>query len=266
MIARTLSTSERYARLHETAGKLAEFCQSLYPLLVAHADDSGRQQGDEFTVKHAVHPTSPRPLADFTKALLALAQVGLVEWYQVDGRKYIEIRAFAAHQPGLKNRDNSKIPANPQLPGNAVACREMPLEEKRTEEKRTEPRGSADARKPHPARELIGDYQQRFEEATGQKPEIHGTRDASIFSGLLKNHSEDAIRAAIGAFFVDAYATQAGFPLPLFRSQFSAYAAKAARASPSRAGLHVIPDAETTRRKYLTDDPDEREPTERRAG
>lgn len=138
MIAKTLSTSERWARLHDVAGKLAEFCQSLYPLLIAHADDSGRQQGDAFTVKHAVHPTSPRGLADFERGLSALAAVNLIAWYEVDGRKYIEIQDFALHQPGLKNRGNSKIPA---MPDDAVGCREMPLEGKGTEEKRTEEKG-----------------------------------------------------------------------------------------------------------------------------
>ena len=69
MISKSLSTSERFAALHESAGKLAEFCQSLYPLLLAHADDWGCQQGDPFTIKHAVFPTSPRRLPEFTTAL-----------------------------------------------------------------------------------------------------------------------------------------------------------------------------------------------------
>lgn len=139
MIARTLSTSEKRAALHGVAGKLAEFCQALYPLLVAHSDDSGRQQGDPFTVKHAVDPTSPRSLEDFARAIRALDQVGLIWWYEVDGRKYIEIQQFALHQPGLKNRGNSKIPAMPPI---AVTCREMPLEGKGREEKRTEGKGT----------------------------------------------------------------------------------------------------------------------------
>lgn len=135
MIAKTLSTSQRYAQLHATAGKLAEFCQALYPLIVAHCDDSGRQQGDPFTVKHAVCPSSPRPLTDVEKALTALHTVGLITWYEVEGRKYIQVEQFSDHQPGLKNRGNSKIPT---LPGNAVVCREMPSEGKGTEGNRTE--------------------------------------------------------------------------------------------------------------------------------
>lgn len=139
MIARTLSTSEKRAALHGVAGKLAEFCQALYPLLVAHADDSGRLQGDPFTVKHAVDPTSPRGLGDFERALSALHQVGLILRYEVEGRKFVEINHFAEYQPGLKNRGNSKIPP---MSGDAAVCRSLPLEEKRTEEKRTEGKGT----------------------------------------------------------------------------------------------------------------------------
>lgn len=144
MIAKTLSTSARFASLYDVAGKLAEFCQSLYPLLVSHSDDSGRQQGDVFTVKHAVHPTSPRPLTDFEKALSSLDRVRLIDWYEVDGRKFIQINNFHEHQPGLKDRGNSKIPAMPGNAAKVTACREMPSEENRTEENRTE-ENSADA-------------------------------------------------------------------------------------------------------------------------
>lgn len=139
MIAKTFSTSEKRAALHRVAGKLAEFCQALFPLLVAHSDDSGRQQGDTFTVKHAVDPTSPRPLVDFDKALAALASVGLIHWYEVDGRRYIEIVQFADHQPGLKNRGNSKIP---EMPPNAAGCRDVPLEGKGRELKGSEGKGT----------------------------------------------------------------------------------------------------------------------------
>src|SRR5688572_4202180 len=92
MISKSLSTSERFAALHESAGKLAEFCQSLYPLLLAHADDWGCQQGDPFTIKHAVFPTSPRRLPEFTTALKHLHNVGLITWYQANDKWIVYIR------------------------------------------------------------------------------------------------------------------------------------------------------------------------------
>jgi len=114
MISKSLSTSERRARLHDVAEDLAEFCQALYPLLVAHSDDAGRQPGDAFTVKHAVDPTSPRTLKDFERALEHLADVRLIEVYQVDGRQLIQIDRFAEHQSGLKVRKRSAFPDPPK--------------------------------------------------------------------------------------------------------------------------------------------------------
>lgn len=111
MISKCLSTSERYSALADKAGGLSEFCQSLYPLLVAHSDDFGRLQGDAFTVYHLVHPTSKRTIREFEVALTALHDVGLIKWYEVHGRKYIQISKFERHQSGLHKRTRSQFPA-----------------------------------------------------------------------------------------------------------------------------------------------------------
>lgn len=117
MIAKTLSTSQRFARLFEVTPDLAEFAQSLYPLLVAHADDFGRQQGDTFTVRHSVHPTSPRAAADFDTALQALHDVGLIVRYEARGRQCIQIAQFDRHQQGLHKRTESEFPGPDGSPG-----------------------------------------------------------------------------------------------------------------------------------------------------
>ncbi len=121
MISKSLSTSEKRAALHQHAGKLAEFCQSLYPLLIAHADDWGCQAGDPFTVKHLVDPTSPRRVTDFEAALMALHNVGLITWYQDGERWVVHIRCWFDHQQ-LKGHDKdgrkrtfSEPPENPKL-------------------------------------------------------------------------------------------------------------------------------------------------------
>lgn len=152
MISKSLSTSEKRAALHEEAGPLAEFCQALYPLMVAHADDWGCMQGDAFTVKHLVDPTSPRPVSEFALALAHMHNVGLIAWYEADDKQIVSIRGFAAHQ-SLRGHDKdgrtrpfpapseniSKIDVfaqkRPTPPKSALR------EEKRTEEKRTELNG-----------------------------------------------------------------------------------------------------------------------------
>lgn len=147
MVAKSLSTSQRYARLNEVAGRLAEFCQAMYPLLVAHADDFGRLAGDVFTVKHLVVPTSKRKESDVEKALAALHEVGLIVWYEAEGRKCIQIHKFEDHQQGLHKRTKSEFPyAESESPGISGNVREIPSEEKRTEQKGTE--GKGDRRAP----------------------------------------------------------------------------------------------------------------------
>lgn len=129
MISKSLSTSKKRAALHQVVPDLAEFCQQLFPLLVAHADDFGRLSGDAFTVKHAIDPTSPRPLADFERALQALHDVDLVVWYQVADEWILQIVKFEPHQTGLHKRTTSHYPA----PGDSQSFPEIPSEEKRTE-------------------------------------------------------------------------------------------------------------------------------------
>lgn len=156
MISKSLSTSERFASLHSEAGKLAEFCQSLYPLLVAHADDWGCLQGDVFTVKHLAHPTSPRKLPDFEMALKALHNVQLITWYQAEDKWFVFIRGWYAHQQ-LKGHDKDgrkrsypEPPENPsKFEGFAQSRPGSPKsalrEENLTEENLTYTVGGADA-------------------------------------------------------------------------------------------------------------------------
>lgn len=126
MISKSLSTSQRFADLACRAGELGEFCQSLYPLIVSHADDFGRLQGDPFTVKHQCHPTSPRSIAEFTDALRLLHEVGLIVWFSVGngsgtpGRHYIQVVNFEAHQQGLHKRTRSGFPRVPDDSGNST--------------------------------------------------------------------------------------------------------------------------------------------------
>lgn len=145
MISKSLSTSQRFARLFQELPELAEFAQSLYPLLVAHSDDFGRQAGDLFTVKHKVHPTSPRTDDEFARALQAMHGVALIRWYEAAGTACIQVEKFEKHQTGLHKRTRSEFPAPPKLSGNFLETPTQspgisrPTEQKRTEGKGTEP-------------------------------------------------------------------------------------------------------------------------------
>ena len=142
LISRTLGSSRKFAALLKEAGKLGEFAQLLYPLLVSHTDDFGRLSGDAFTVKHAVFPSSRRSEQEFSTALQAMTRVGLLRRYEVDGQVVAEVVDFEAHQPGLHKRTQSRFP-NP--PGNFPEVQEFPPEFKRTEFKGTEPVRSSES-------------------------------------------------------------------------------------------------------------------------
>ncbi|MCX6553154.1 MAG: hypothetical protein NTY02_19495 [Acidobacteria bacterium] len=148
MISGALSTSRRFAHARDRGGKLGEFCQLLFPLLNAHADDFGRLAGDAFTVKALVLPTSPRREADFETALGVLTDVGLIQRAVVGGQCVIQVVGFDNHQTGLHRRTTSKYPEIApengdcmELPGTSENFRGIPSEEKRTEEKRREGKG-----------------------------------------------------------------------------------------------------------------------------
>jgi hypothetical protein len=110
LILRTLGSSRKYADTRIRAGKLGEFAQSLYPLLVANSDDYGRMAGDAFTVKFAMFPTSPRCEADFNEALDAMHASGLIVRYAVDGKQIVQIVDFDRGQPNLHKRSLSHLP------------------------------------------------------------------------------------------------------------------------------------------------------------
>lgn len=142
LISRTLGSSEKFSSLYQKLGDLAEFGQTLFMLLVANTDDHGRFAGDAFTAKHRVVPISPRSLEDFNCALTGLHEAGLIHRYRVEGRDYLQVIDFDEHQPGLRKRTASKIPA----PVNFTEIPELPAQSKRREEKGREEKQEHTAR------------------------------------------------------------------------------------------------------------------------
>jgi hypothetical protein len=143
MVSKSLSTSKKRGALiakhgapcPTCGGSLAEFAQGLYMLLLAHADDYGRQDGDPFTVKLVVEPLSSRSEGDFIRALQALDEVQLVQWYPGSKGPALSVVAFDDHQWGLSKRTSSKFPEPPgisreplAIPGSSREPLEIPPE------------------------------------------------------------------------------------------------------------------------------------------
>jgi len=152
LISKSVGSSRRFHAALQQGGKLGEFAQALFLLIVPNADDYGRLPGDAFTVRHVVFPSSPHPERDFDRALDILANVGLVERYSVEGAVYLQVSRFDEHQPNLHKRSKSKFPEppgnsrnsgkvaeNPDTPGNSEKYRANLTESNLTESNLTEP-------------------------------------------------------------------------------------------------------------------------------
>lgn len=215
MISKSISTSERYAKLHAVAGKLAEFAQSLFPLLIAHADDWGCLPGDVFTVKHLTHPTSPRKVEEFETALAALHAVDLIQWYEADGKRVVFIRQWFSHQQ-LKGHDTDGRKRNfPSPPENTndslVSAQVRPSspksalrEEKGREENRREEKGTEGADAPTPTsvepvpkcnpETVVQSWNERVKGSS--LPACRGLTDVrrTHIQARLKDHGLDVVR------------------------------------------------------------------------
>ena len=228
MLCRTLSTSQRRARLHKEIPRLAEFSQALYDLLVVHADDHGYLQGDIFTVKHAIEPASPRKLEHFEIALSALDSVGMIKWYEVDGRRYIQIQGFDDYQTGLHKRTKSKFP---EPPGNS---KKFPL--KRTERKRTErKRREQKSARPSATRPLLTIWCEKWERRWGEPFVPNGQKHGAQLKRLEKRLGRDDVvrRMDVCLALTEAWWVKRRHPLDTFVSQINQFAG-ASEAEPNR--------------------------------
>ena len=113
MISKNLGSSRKFQAVNAKCGKLGDFAQALFPLIVVNADDFGRLDSDAFTVKHKVFPVSPRTEEDFETVLQAMSAVGLIRFYESGGDRYLEIVNFDREQPGLHKRTKSDYPDPP---------------------------------------------------------------------------------------------------------------------------------------------------------
>lgn len=225
MISKSLSTSQRFARLNVVAGRMTDFCQALYPLLTSHADDFGRLQGDPFTVKHVCHPTCRRSVNDFALALQHLDHVGLIRWYEVDGGAYVQIAKFDEHQWGLTKRTKSRFPACPEgsleLP---AVSRNVQPELKGTKgnsTQETDQEIATQSASPAPTKELFTLFDELHKKRFGSKAAIDGAKDGAILSKLCRERGVDEVKRLIGSFFDlrDPWVEERGFSVGMFKSQ-----------------------------------------------
>lgn len=106
MVSKVISISEK-------VNSLSLFGRLLYTWMIPHTDDFGRMPGSPAKVKALVVPMADETRKDVEEALSAMDQVGVIQWYEVNGEKYVQITNFDEHQSGLNRRTASKIPPPP---------------------------------------------------------------------------------------------------------------------------------------------------------
>lgn len=121
---------------------LSSFEQVLFLMITPHLDDFGKIEGETQIVKARVLPSSKASFEDFETAIRNIEKVGLIERYEIDGRKYIRYPKFEKEQTGLNKRTISDYP-DPGDTTNSKTFQEVPgittlTEEKRTKTNRTE--------------------------------------------------------------------------------------------------------------------------------
>ncbi|SPY16938.1 putative prophage replication protein O [Paenibacillus polymyxa] len=136
MISKVISISEKVNELPDI------FDMLLFTWMIPHTDDFGRLAGSPAKVKALVVPMLDKLVSDVKESLHRLQSAGLIEWYEADGQKVVQVVNFEAHQQGLHKRTRSKFPDPPlDFPGSSGNFPNIPLEENRREENRTEQKG-----------------------------------------------------------------------------------------------------------------------------
>ena len=108
----------------ERIAALSDFEFRLWVGLITQADDLGRGDARGAILKGRVFPLRERVLTrDIDRALYALAQLGCITLYEVDGKSYYQFPNWAEHQRVRNVR--ARFPA-PEEAGSAAPGEELP--------------------------------------------------------------------------------------------------------------------------------------------
>lgn len=221
MISKSLGCSRKFARLRVEGAGVGLFAQALYPLLIAHSDDFGRQSGDAFTVKHSVWPTAPEDEAAFEAALTAMEAVGLIVRCDANNVAYLQIVNFDEHQQGLHKRTKSRFPEPPghsakfpALSGNSGAFPDVPGDsahvknrsENPSEEKGIEQKGKRTKHEPTATRERFERFWEAFPKHEGKEGAFDAWQSIDPDDDLAARITEGVARYVLTEAVQDAIA------------------------------------------------------------
>ncbi|PTX53966.1 hypothetical protein C8P63_12422 [Melghirimyces profundicolus] len=96
------------------------FARLLFTWMIPHTDDFGRLPGSPMKVRALVVPMADEGKEDVEQAIREMVGRQIIQWYEVDGKQYIQFENFDKHQTGLHKRTKSHFPAPEE--GSPVIC------------------------------------------------------------------------------------------------------------------------------------------------
>lgn len=115
------------APMDEDVATMSMAARLLWAYLPCHADREGRLKDSAFVLKCQVFPADN---IDVEAVIAELAERKHIIRYEVDGRRFIQIRTFKQHQNPHKNEHASVIPPPPGM-AHEIATDELEEEEER---------------------------------------------------------------------------------------------------------------------------------------
>ena len=228
MLQRKISKSHDVIALMERTGaelgfEHGPFAALLFTWCIAHQDVEGRMHGDPRLVKADVFPLIDQITAAHVAVYLQhMADLGMVKWYEANGRKWLAFPAFKDSQPGLrKDREPPSTIPEPK-DGVAVIDGRMPatirqtavklpaqVEEKRSRrevEGKERPATPKAPREPTDAFRVVEVWKhgwvERFKPEGGRAPEPHDP-DWKQVKNLLGRHGLEGTIALVVRFLDD---------------------------------------------------------------
>lgn len=113
MLAKSISTSRKVSQLDY-------FSALLYTWIIPHCDDFGRMDGDAALVKAIVFPLFTCTIEDVEKSLKELNRLKLVDFYDTDSGRFLEITNFRKFQTFKKDRPKKAIAPPPKKIPNGI--------------------------------------------------------------------------------------------------------------------------------------------------
>ena len=107
-------------------------CHLVYSWLIPWTDDDGRLRGEPLWILANILPNEGLTVDEIGSMLFELGRVGLIQWYEVDGERFIQVIDNENHQ--LIRKDRYKASTYPECNGNATIC--QPSDNQVTDESR----------------------------------------------------------------------------------------------------------------------------------